>query len=228
MKKFNAFTLAEILITILIIGIVAALTIPNLIYSYKKRVIETRLVNFYSMINQAISLSEIENGNKMFWDAHDTNDFWNMYLKKYLKYTETEDIFILRPRKIIYFNDGSALLLDIYRNYKDENYEEIDWQSNGGHFIYCPTAKDCKVKNLETLESISGIKAFTFAFWPNDPVLNDIDDKYHYNKGVEPYKLWWNGDKEELYEDCKNHGHYCCAIIQLNNWKIPDDYPLKI
>ena len=32
----NGFTLAEVLITLAIIGIVATLTIPNLIQSYKK------------------------------------------------------------------------------------------------------------------------------------------------------------------------------------------------
>lgn len=33
-----AFTLAEVLITLGIIGIVAAMTIPNLIYNYQKKV----------------------------------------------------------------------------------------------------------------------------------------------------------------------------------------------
>ena len=36
MKKFFAFTLAEVLITLGIIGIVAALTMPSLIANYKK------------------------------------------------------------------------------------------------------------------------------------------------------------------------------------------------
>lgn len=39
MKKSIAFTLAEVLITLGIIGVVAAMTIPNLITSYKVHVI---------------------------------------------------------------------------------------------------------------------------------------------------------------------------------------------
>ena len=42
MKKF-AFTLAEVLITLGIIGIVAALTMPVLIEHHQKQVIETKL-----------------------------------------------------------------------------------------------------------------------------------------------------------------------------------------
>lgn len=63
MKK-RAFTLSEVLITLGIIGLIAALTIPNLMGAYRKRVVETRLKKFYSAINQAIMLSENENGDK--------------------------------------------------------------------------------------------------------------------------------------------------------------------
>lgn len=42
-KAFKAgFTLAEVLITLGIIGIVAAITIPTLIHAYKVKVVETR------------------------------------------------------------------------------------------------------------------------------------------------------------------------------------------
>ena len=60
--RFNAFTLAEILITLGIIGVVAALTVPSLIQNHKKHVIETKLKHVYSIMNQAITMSEIDNG----------------------------------------------------------------------------------------------------------------------------------------------------------------------
>ena len=66
-KSIRAFTLAEVLITIGIIGIIAALTIPNLMGLYRKKVVETRLKKFYSAINQAILLSENVNGDKKSW-----------------------------------------------------------------------------------------------------------------------------------------------------------------
>ena len=42
-KRNIAFTLAEVLITLGIIGIVAALTIPNVTSKYRKKVVETEL-----------------------------------------------------------------------------------------------------------------------------------------------------------------------------------------
>ena len=55
MKK--AFTLAEVLITLGIIGIVAAMTLPSLIANYQKKVTVNRLKQAYSMINQALLLA---------------------------------------------------------------------------------------------------------------------------------------------------------------------------
>ena len=48
------FTLAEVLITLGIIGVVAAMTIPNLISYYQKHVISTRLKEDYSIFTQVM------------------------------------------------------------------------------------------------------------------------------------------------------------------------------
>lgn len=55
MNKINkGFTMAEVLITIGIIGLVAALTIPHLTSHYRKTVTETRLARFYSVIKKGV------------------------------------------------------------------------------------------------------------------------------------------------------------------------------
>ena len=54
----NGFTLAEVLITLGIIGIVAAMTLPALVGKYQKKVTVTRLKKFYSTMQQAIQLAE--------------------------------------------------------------------------------------------------------------------------------------------------------------------------
>jgi len=48
----EAFTLAEVLITIGIIGVVAAITIPNLISNYQKRTWTAQLQKSYAVLNQ--------------------------------------------------------------------------------------------------------------------------------------------------------------------------------
>lgn len=50
----NAFTLAEVLITLGIIGIVAALTMPNLIANYQKNILRNQLKKSLSVYNQAL------------------------------------------------------------------------------------------------------------------------------------------------------------------------------
>lgn len=54
LKRFEAFTLAEVLITLGIIGVVSAMTIPTLVANYQKTQYVTALKKAYSEINQAL------------------------------------------------------------------------------------------------------------------------------------------------------------------------------
>ena len=64
----KGFTLAEVLITLGIIGIVAAMTLPALTANYRKQVLVTRMQKFYTVFNQAIKMSELANGELDTWD----------------------------------------------------------------------------------------------------------------------------------------------------------------
>lgn len=55
-RRYVGFTLAEVLITLGIIGVVAAITIPTLISKYQKQEYVTRLKKAYSEFNQALRL----------------------------------------------------------------------------------------------------------------------------------------------------------------------------
>ena len=65
--KRCAFTLAEALITLGIIGVVAAMTLPILVQTYRNHVVETRLKKFYSIINQAVQRAEVDYGDRKDW-----------------------------------------------------------------------------------------------------------------------------------------------------------------
>ncbi len=228
MKK--AFTMAEVLITIGIIGVVAAMTIPNLTSHYRKKEIETRLARFYSVMNAAITMSEVDHGPKEYWDKLGKSDpdenlalgklnsdeWFNIYLKDYIKYSQVE-INDITKKVMIYFPDGSLCLFD------------------GASFQFWPESKnfedykigdDGEVKNNTEL---SGIKYFTFFFAPWD---NSSLSKYHYRKGVEPYKYSWDGNIDSLrtnprigcQKDVTNERAYCAALIQMNGWTIPKNY----
>lgn len=88
MKK--AFTMAEVLITLGIIGIVAALTIPQLIKNYQHKELEAAFKKHYSMLAQAITHMDAD-GLCTVYDCYSSNkDFYRnitMYFKV-VKYCE--------------------------------------------------------------------------------------------------------------------------------------------
>ena len=62
MKNKNAFTLAEVLITLSILGVVAAISIPSIVHKYKNRLTITKLQKAYSEVNQMATNIAINSG----------------------------------------------------------------------------------------------------------------------------------------------------------------------
>ncbi len=62
MKKFNAFTMAEILLSLTIIGVVAAITLPSLTGNVNERVWNTQKKALYARFSQALALMPQMNG----------------------------------------------------------------------------------------------------------------------------------------------------------------------
>jgi len=90
--KKIAFTLAEVLITLGVIGVVAAITIPSLIKTYQEKVTVNKVKKMYSTLNQALKLAINDYGEVSLWDYGGGNrwtqesaeKFWN-YFKTYFK-----------------------------------------------------------------------------------------------------------------------------------------------
>lgn len=87
-----AFTLAEVLITLGIIGIVAAMTMPALVANYQKKQTVTQLKRTYSILSQALVAAQQEYGDMSGWEysgmnleADETNDALNNFVQKYLE-----------------------------------------------------------------------------------------------------------------------------------------------
>ena len=84
-RKKCAFTLAEVLITLGIIGVVAAMTLPTLIENHKTRRIITELKRTYSVLSQATNFAVAELGTPDNWGLSNNNDIWNIF-DKYMKF----------------------------------------------------------------------------------------------------------------------------------------------
>ena len=90
LKGFKGFTLAEVLITLVIIGVIAAMTIPTLINKTNNQEYVSRLKKAYSTMAQATNRIIAEEGNPRAdiggWATSDEN-VYNLY-KKYLNNTK--------------------------------------------------------------------------------------------------------------------------------------------
>ena len=66
----KAFTLAEVLITLGIIGIVAAMTLPALINKHQNKVLQTAFITSYSLLGQAITKLKADTGLSSLYDYY--------------------------------------------------------------------------------------------------------------------------------------------------------------
>ena len=214
----KGFTLAEVLITLGIIGVVAAMTLPTLIKDYQKSVVESRLKWFYSTINQAIRMSVVDNGSTEYWEfgtsesleggLYEYNKKWaEKYLLPYLKYEKVFECpsYTNQPVMCIRLQNGSLMtvLIDV----------------NGGDIGYYPDGKyyQGKPNYLKTL--------FLFQFHKKG-----TGDTFESLNSVEAYSYGWDKDPNTLKSghpwSCYGEtGIFCTKLLQLNNWKFPDDYP---
>jgi len=92
MRKNKAFTLAETLVVMGIIGVVAALTIPNLSASTGNKENVARVQKAYSTINEAFERTQAEYGNikrwparEFGWNGNNDTDFFANRMSEYLK-----------------------------------------------------------------------------------------------------------------------------------------------
>ena len=135
-----AFTLAEVLITLGIIGVVAAMTIPGLINNYKAQRLKSQFLKSYSTVQQAFKLMQ-EDDVSMDPTTYDVIGFYKTFMK-YLQaptdcgigYNTTAPCYYTRgnnpkayktfankPASTIFFDDGQIALQDgtllLFENY---------------------------------------------------------------------------------------------------------------
>ena len=214
-KRKAAFTLAEVLITLGIIGVIAAMTLPVLIADYQKKVVETRLIAFYSKINQAYRMSYAENGDTVYWVTDNKTysyeemlDWLEKYIFPYMRHYDAWECTAEGQVGVcVTIPDGSLYWFSI--------------DKRGQDVIYFPNGN---------LEKTGPRHRFQFNFSKR---IADYDASEKQSMDfLDPYIFGWKGTREDLFADvthgcrkgCTNCG-YCTKLIQLNGWEIPDDYP---
>ena len=234
MKKI-AFTVAEVLITLGIVGVVAALTFPMLAENYQRIIVETRLKKFYNTFNQALLRSIEVNGPYDGW-GYFRSESWNSEGK----YTLTKDDFDASVN--LYLADFLNIIQKQEVNYTNGNSSYLYYLSDGSAFsfalynnrdtYYFPKDPERCLK-LPAVDRV-GVCMFYFIFLPKGNQTQDW--RYHKDKGLEPWMWLWDGKSESLYDDkiraqgCNKNenGAFCTALIMHNSWKFPSNYPRKI
>lgn len=212
-KKWSikkGFTLAEVLITLGIIGVVVSLTMPTLIQNTKKSEATARIKKFISVVNQALISAESDYGMREDWVIGEMNnsdtafEFLNTYIKPYIKSFEIEKRVLLNKNMAtLRFVDGSQMSVKIgtcYDIYYDINGEKAPNELGRDiyAFILCRKSGTCNVNSNQ----------------------------------VRPYYCQANGIKypthEEIIDNCKNTGTYCTILLQENQYEFPKDYPRRL
>lgn len=82
----KGFALAEVLITLVIIGVIAVLTIPNLVVKYQKHILETQLKKVFSVVSEGVSSAIVKSGAVSDWPWDDVDALEKEVLSSNFKY----------------------------------------------------------------------------------------------------------------------------------------------
>ena len=73
-SRRKAFTLAEVLITLGVIGVVAAFTIPTLLHNMQMKTLESKFKHTFSILNQAYAKTHIDTDESLACSSTNTQD----------------------------------------------------------------------------------------------------------------------------------------------------------
>ena len=83
MTKNNGFTLSEVLITLVVLGIISAITVPSVIQSTQKQEYVSKLKKAYSVLSQSVYRVSMKNGDPVGdFSSLAEDDFFDTFLKE--------------------------------------------------------------------------------------------------------------------------------------------------
>jgi prepilin-type N-terminal cleavage/methylation domain-containing protein len=222
-----AFTLAEVLITLGIIGIVAAITLPAVIQSYQKRETVSRLKKSYSSIQQAIRMSEVENGSLEHWQTNlNGHDFFVKYLQKY--FIEPKEISSSQAISIAphYYLNGQKYAGCIYSGKCNRTTNFLLSDGTMITAYYDGTMYIAVDVNGYKKPNTIGKDSFVFFFHPQKGLLPDG------KPGAALYSVCGENCTRERLMTYSNYscnksqnGRWCTYLIMIDGWEIKNDYP---
>lgn len=239
--SYKGFTLAETLITLVVIGVVAALTIPNLIVNHQKEETITRLKKVYSSLSQITNKAIADNGSIESWtvESGKTKEFVEKYMLPYLSVGKNCGYKSVDECRFQYAR------LDRPNNkntFGDDEYKFIladgssiavyvsTWSQQVAQNVFVPCSHAILYVDINGQKGpdVLGKDIFCFRYF----IQYDLTPGGGYNLSGKllPYYATPITDsltREDYIESCnKNSGGLGCAsLIVADGWRIADDYP---
>ena len=238
-----AFTLAEVLITLGIIGIVAAMTIPTLSVNYQKREFASRLSQTFSVLSNAVKMAQVEYGDIATWgyqknsgNSIESGGNNSQYVKEY-----AEKYFL--PYLRVSKNYGRIKLKDIgYSSFKSKD-GRIYYNSNVE--IYTVNLSDGTTLFFQYDADRAEIDGEEITYLTRPMIFIDVNGKAGPNIiGHDLFLLELSTSKNQLKTYGSEYNRtfllnmcaknpeigvganfYCTALVQMDGWKFAEDYP---
>jgi len=215
-----AFTLAEVLIVLGIIGIVAEMTIPTLVQSTQQQVAVTSVKKAYSVLSQAYIMTVQENGTPDAWalggsagNEQGSINILNMFVP-YLKLSKN-------------CGSGSGCIPDgdFYKvNRKDVMWSDMNNKTMiakallaDGSWIWFYTYGSCGTNAGAIPDSCGAIAVDINGFKKPNAVANDIFEFYITTKGIVPTGMPGDTTVSNFANNCISGAGEGCTAWAIYN-----------
>ena len=232
-KKILAFTLAEILITMSIVGAIAAITIPTLVNKRIQTERSAKLKKFYSKITNAVD-QMVSDGNSFKYMSNPANNqlaFYNWYLANLDRYVGhallvgNESSEESQYRYTVYFVDESSLTFTT--NTSAGSCRFVRYDTNGKkspnkinvdqyYFVFCFNNTSGNIDNNRN--SYIGNADTFFGAYTFTNINAGTDD----NTFIDFCQTPGTATNTIVQAQAK-----CTKWLQNNNWDYPANYPFK-
>ena len=222
MELKKSFTLSEVLITLGIVGIVAAMTLPNLIGKWQKTVHVNRMKHTYSIISNAFQLSIQDNGNPKEWD-------WGNSISKE-NVTRIVETYLIPYLNISTKNTTETGQFGHYYAARLKNGTTLLFVLDG-----C-TASSCNPISITSLYIITSPKGNVLPIGDASRDYSREDFILKFSKSNSNLSFFnWGGNSRDGMKNnsqyacnkniAKNQRYNCGALIFYDGWEIKEDYP---
>ena len=228
-NRKRAFTMAEMMVVIIILGVIAALVLPRMIQDHQKKINLAKTAKWYNAISNLVDLKEID--EEYLFDTDNVTPV--EYFKEYFKSLD-----IIKSDSTHTYSLLSGKGVCTYNVCKPNNGGNLAYTFPDGAMIIISAT----VRN-QAQEGRNDEAYKAFAIDPNgqDLFVFAVTQKH----GLQPIGAPGAGDSGELFGDytrdnvrglsgkgnhafgcnANKNGFWCSALLILDGWTFKDDYP---